>query len=232
MSYKYLYESSFHTLFEGTDNNDPESEMFISAFIDISFPTKCQGQMKMSSVRLKKKYSSGVEEYDKPAPSDYEYEDSSESKNEEFTNEAPKENVVHPRSQDFGNEIEALDLRFDFHDGLIQEVCPKLGEAVWVTNLKRGVLSAFQNTMSRFDLDHKSVEKDISGKCEVSYQFEGSKNTSILITKKKDLGSCQYRNKFKSIVQTMPYEFRRSDISWWPIYNSTSSCLVGFFTPF
>jgi Lipoprotein amino terminal region len=212
VEYKYSYESSFSTLFEGTDNNDPESEMFISAFIDISFPTKCQGQMKMSSVRLKKKYSIGVEEYEKPPPSDYEYEDDSVPKEEDLNEAAPKENVVHPRSQDFSNEIEEMDLRFDFHDGLIQEVCPKSGESVWVTNFKRGILSAFQNTMSRFDLDHRSVEKDVSGKCEVSYRFEGSKNTGIVILKKKDIGSCQNRNKFKSIVQTTPYEFRRVNL--------------------
>lgn len=201
-----MYESSFHTLFEGTDNNDPESEMFISAFIAVSFPTKCQGQMKMSSVRLKKKYSTGVEEYENSAPVDFVYDDSTEDVSEP---PEPKENVVHPRSQDFGNEIEEMDLRFDFHDGLIQEVCPKSDEAVWVTNFKRGILSAFQNTMSRFDLDHKSIEKDVSGKCEVTYRFEGSKNTSIVVLKKKDIGSCQSRNKFKSIVQTTPYEFRR-----------------------
>jgi hypothetical protein len=115
-------------------------------------------------------------------------------------------------------------LRFDFRDGLIQEICPNSEEQVWVTNFKRGILSALQNTMARLDLDHKVTEVDVSGKCDVTYQFVGALGTSILINKTKDISSCQSRNKFKSIIQTTPYEFRKSGISWWPIYNSSSYC--------
>lgn len=207
--YKYSYESSFHTLFEGTDNNDPESELFISGVADVTFPTKCQGQIKLDSVRLKNKYSTGLEEYEKSHQADYEYEDENKAQEEEFTDVPKPENVLHPRSQVFSNEIENMEMKFDFHDGLIQEICPNSDEPVWVTNFKRGILSSFQNTMVRFDLDHKSIETDVSGKCEVSYQFTGSLNTSILIRKSKDISSCQNRNKFKSIIQTTPYEFRR-----------------------
>lgn len=208
--YKYSYESSFHSLFEGTDNNDPASEVFVSGVADITFPTKCQGRIKLGSVRLKNKYSAGFEEYEKSHnQADYEYEDDNKAHEEEFTDNPRPENVLHSRSQAFSHEIEGMDLRFDFHDGLIQEICPNSDEAVWVTNFKRGILSSFQNTMVRFDLDHKSLETDVSGRCEVSYQFTGSSNTSILIKKSKDISSCQNRNKFKSIVQTTPYEFRR-----------------------
>lgn len=162
----------------------------------------------MSSVRLKNHFSTGDEDYEKPSQADYEYED--DTKVHEDIGESPRpENVIHPRSSDFSKEIEDLELRFDFHDGLIQEICPSSDEPAWVTNFKRGILSAFQNTMFRFDLDHKSIETDVSGKCEVSYRFMGSLNTSILITKTKDISSCQTRNKFKSIVQTTPYAFRR-----------------------
>lgn len=225
--YKYSYESSFHSLFEGTDKNDPESELFVSALIDVIFPTKCEGRLKLNAVRLKNKYSTGFEEYEKSGTADYEYEDDIKGQDEvrENSDKPPaQENVIHPRSQLFSSEIEEMDLRFDFRDGLIHEICPNSAEAIWVTNFKRGILSAFQNSMQRFDLDHKSVETDVSGKCEVSYQFMGSMNTSILIKKAKDISSCQNRNKFKSILQTTPYDFRRSDISWWPIYRSTSYC--------
>lgn len=208
VTYKYSYDSSFQTFFDGTDNNDPESQMFITALIDLTFPTKCQGQIELSSVRLKNHNATVVDDFDRPAPADYEYED--DTRNQEDFSEGQKvENVLHPRSPFFSKEIEAMELRFDFHDGLVQEICPKIDEPIWVTNFKRGILSAFQNTMFRFDLDHKSVETDVSGKCEVSYQFMGSSNTSILIKKSKDISSCQNRNKFKSIVQTTPYEFRR-----------------------
>jgi hypothetical protein len=227
--YKYSYESSLSSLFDGTDNNDPESQLFINAIVDVTFTTKCHGQMKLSSVRLNNRYSTDFTEYQKSDAADYEYEDDDTKAQENF-NETPKnENVIHPKSQKFSKEMENTILRFDFRDGegrkftminfstklnflfkgLIQEICPSSDELVWVSNFKRGILSAFQNTMIRLDLDHKSTETDVSGKCEVSYSFIGSSNTSILITKTKDISSCQNRNKFKSIVQTTPYEFRR-----------------------
>lgn len=221
--YKYAYESSFKTLFEGTDNNDALSELYVSALVEVFFPTKCQGVLKLSKVQLKNEDAEGSEEVVNPSAADYEYEDA--TKNQEDFNDTPRrENVMHPRSKFFSKDIEEMALRFDYRDGLIQEICPKSDETVWVANFKRGILSAFQNTMTRFDLDHRSTETDVSGKCEVSYKFLGSSNTSIIVLKEKDISSCQKRNKFKSAVQTTPYDFRKSDISWWPIYNSTSFC--------
>lgn len=207
--YKYAYESSFKTLFEGTDNNDPESELYISALAEVIFPTKCQGLLRLTKVQLKNQHSEGFEELAKPKTADYEYDDDNQQQ-EEFAEDKPrKENVVHPRSEYFSREIEGKDMKFDFRDGLIQEICPRNDESIWVTNFKRGILSAFQNTMFRFDLDHKTVETDVSGKCEVSYKFIGSAATSIFIVKEKDVASCQNRAKFKSAVQTTPYDFRK-----------------------
>jgi hypothetical protein len=48
--------------------------------------------------------------------------------------------------------------RFSFNDGLIPEVCPHENETSWVLNFKRGILSALQNTMKRFDVDHQSID--------------------------------------------------------------------------
>jgi hypothetical protein len=48
--------------------------------------------------------------------------------------------------------------RFSFGDGLISEICPSGNETSWVLNFKRGILSAFQNTMKRFDVDHWSTD--------------------------------------------------------------------------
>lgn len=50
------------------------------------------------------------------------------------------------------------ELRFSFHDGAIEELCPDKEEPVWVLNFKRGVLSAFHNTMKRFDIDDENKE--------------------------------------------------------------------------
>lgn len=231
--YKYAYESSFNSFFDGTDSNDPDSNIFISADVQLTFPTKCQGQLKLSSVRLKNRNGNAADIFDKPAPSDYEYEDDdSKTQDDDQPEKSSSENILHPRSQLFSKDVEELELRFDFHDGLIHEICPSIDEPIWITNFKRGIISAFQNSMLRFDLDHKTTEDDISGKCSVAYQFKGSMNTSIEILKIKDISSCQNRNKFKSMIQTTPYAFRKSEISWWPIFNATSVCKVSVFPVF
>lgn len=157
-----------------------------------------------------KYYNQTIVAENKPPAGDYEYEEEEEQE-ETVTNAfvETKENVLHPRSSQFSNDVEKMSIRFDFRDGLIQEICPESEEQVWVVNFKRGILSSLQNTMYRLDLDHKSTEVDVSGKCDVSYQFMNAKNTTIVINKIKDIASCQNRNKFKSIIQTMPYEFRK-----------------------
>lgn len=227
--YKYSYESAFETLFDGSDGNDPPSELHISAMVELIFPTKCQGQIKITETQLKN-YNLTVAQGLTTTPksfSDVEYEDEEEEKVESENSAGSNDetqNVLHQRSPIFAKDIEEMTLRFDFRDGLIQELCPNNDEQVWVTNFKRGILSALQNTMARLDLDHKATEVDVSGKCEVAYEFVGALGTSIIINKTKDISSCQSRNKFKSIIQTTPYEFRKSGISWWPIYNSSSYC--------
>jgi ligand-binding sensor domain-containing protein len=198
----------FQTHFDGTDDNDPESELHVSAIIDLTFPSKCQGQLKVSSAQLK--YRNMTVRVETKPKGDYEYDDETEeetSQHMDINEEIDLEKVLHESSAQFSNDVEQMNLRFDFRDGLIQEVCPESEEQVWVTNFKRGILSALQNTMSRLDLDHKSRETDVSGKCNVNYQFIGATDTSIVINKTKDISSCQNRNKFKSIIQTTPYEF-------------------------
>jgi hypothetical protein len=48
--------------------------------------------------------------------------------------------------------------RFSFTDGHIPEICPHVNETTWVLNFKRGILSALQNTMKRFDVDHENID--------------------------------------------------------------------------
>lgn len=207
--YKYLYESSFHTMFDGTDSNDPASELHVSAFAELTFPSKCQGVLKVSSAQLK--YLNQTVHAETKKDVDYEYdvdEDENLAKNIDNSDVDAKK-VLHPQSEDFAKDVEKYLLRFDFRDGLIQEICPDNEEQVWVTNFKRGIISAFQNSMQRLDLDYKSNEIDVSGKCDVKYEYVQALNTAIMINKTKDVSSCQNRNKFKSIIQTTPYEFRK-----------------------
>lgn len=48
--------------------------------------------------------------------------------------------------------------RFALQNGIITEICPQEQEEDWTLNFKRGVLSLFQNSMSRFDIDFDGLE--------------------------------------------------------------------------
>lgn len=62
----------------------------------------------------------------------------------------------------FKQAIEQHDMAFAFDDGKISDICPSPDEPAWIVNIKRGILSAFQNNMVRFDLDHQTVEVSYS----------------------------------------------------------------------
>ena len=60
--------------------------------------------------------------------------------------------------EELGKYLEQYSLHFSFHDGHISHVCPSPDDVLWSINIKRGILSALQNTMPRFDLSHQSFE--------------------------------------------------------------------------
>lgn len=130
---------------------------------------------------------------------------------------------LHPKNDDMAEDLGRYELRFAFHDGYINELCPHDEEPVWVMNIKRGIISALQNTMPRFDIDHYTKETDVSGECDVHYETIGSKDTSLIIQKKKATETCRNRNRMHSILQSIPYEFRENYAAW-PILKSESYC--------
>nr|XP_013118557.1 unnamed protein product [Stomoxys calcitrans] len=130
----------------------------------------------------------------------------------------------HAKSQAFQQDVTKNVLRFDFHDGLINEVCPDANEPVWVLNFKKGILSALQNTMLRFDVDFNTTETDVSGTCGVHYSLASTANAYVTIRKDKDLRSCHSRFSTHSFLQTVPYAFSGGDNSVFPLLDSESHC--------
>lgn len=63
-----------------------------------------------------------------------------------------------PGEMAFKEALENSDLPFTFHDGVVPHICPSTDEPVWSVNIKRGILSAFQNNMARLDLDYETLE--------------------------------------------------------------------------
>ena len=52
-----------------------------------------------------------------------------------------------PKSQELRRLLETSPLRFAFQDGVVAELCPDRQEDPWALNVKRGLLSALQNSM-------------------------------------------------------------------------------------
>ena len=52
--------------------------------------------------------------------------------------------------------------RYGFHDGIVDSICPENGDPTWSVNVKRGIISALQNSMDRIDLDYNDVEVNIA----------------------------------------------------------------------
>ncbi|CAH2241543.1 jg25523 [Pararge aegeria aegeria] len=135
------------------------------------------------------------------------------------------ENYPVERAEKFIHAIGLFDLRFAFHDGIISEICPEEAEEDWVLNYKRAILSLFQNSMKRFDINFKGVEQDIHGTCNVDYIVRGQENTSLVLVKTRDLSQCTDRYKYMSILQTVRYDFQ-SKFQTWPVLKSESKCVI------
>lgn len=60
--------------------------------------------------------------------------------------------------QGFKSALEGNSLRFSFQDGRIEDVCPAENEETASLNFKRGILSAFQNSMTQNERDESLKE--------------------------------------------------------------------------
>ncbi|XP_050528812.1 uncharacterized protein LOC126898616 isoform X2 [Daktulosphaira vitifoliae] len=108
-------------------------------------------------------------------------------------------------------------LRFSFHDGHISTVCPDDGESEWALNIKKGILSAFQNRMERFDIHHNVAERDVNGFCPTTYSFLKSNGTQMIVDKVKDISECTERYQMHSIIPTSSYVFQSKYHKWSPV---------------
>ncbi|CAH1641791.1 unnamed protein product [Spodoptera littoralis] len=135
------------------------------------------------------------------------------------------ENYPVERAEKFIHAVSLFDLRFAFHDGIVSEICPEPEEEDWVLNFKRAILTLFQNTMKRFDINFNGVEQDIHGTCNVDYTVRGQENTSLILVKTRDLSQCTNRYKYMSILQTVRYDFQ-SRFQTWPVLKSESKCRI------
>ena len=89
----------------------------------------------------------------------------------------------------FKNELEQNILAFGFDNGQVKEVCYSSEEPLWVVNIKKGILSSFQQSMTSFDQSENITETDVVGRCKAQYISHDSR-WGHKFHKIKDMYSC------------------------------------------
>lgn len=173
-----------------------ESKLHIDSVFFVHFATPCEGTLKILNASISHDRS---------------------TYNAEFPDRAGSE---------FKASLERFALRFTFDDGLIHELCPDPGESIWALNLKRGMLSTLQNSMKRFDVDHRADEADVHGICDTEYHLYEARRTSLIVKKTKDLAFCQQGPRYFSVVQSNFYRSPRKQRGQHGLLKSHSSCEI------
>ncbi|RUS74819.1 hypothetical protein EGW08_017409 [Elysia chlorotica] len=123
----------------------------------------------------------------------------------------------------FRRGLEASALRFSYGDGAVEHICTATREEPWVMNVKKGILSAFQNNMDDLRTDQNVTETDVTGTCKTEYKAIDRGYYADTVRKTKDVLSCMDRNDYKTILQMVPYT-ESSDLQGNPLMKTTHEC--------
>ena len=125
-------------------------------------------------------------------------------------------------TRQFKQSLENNPLRFAFIDGTIENICPASNEEIWALNIKRGILSTFQNTMGSMQGVSETMETDVSGKCKVTYEVTSSWGT-LKLKKTKNLMGCTERISAQTVFQSVGYK-SESKVQSLPLMKGTHVC--------
>uniref|UniRef100_A0A1C9ZV19 Apolipophorin long isoform n=1 Tax=Uroteuthis edulis TaxID=55720 RepID=A0A1C9ZV19_9MOLL len=126
-------------------------------------------------------------------------------------------------SQAFKEAMMKQPLKFSFQDGRIDHVCAMDEEQPWTLNIKRGILSAFQNSMDSFDRNQNLTETDVVGTCISEYQVTDKDPKTKFVEKTKNLLGCTDREGYRLAVQSIGYNVP-SFVKSLPLMKSEYKC--------
>ncbi|XP_067677414.1 uncharacterized protein [Haliotis asinina] len=189
----YEYVYNVQTQTSMTGTSSDQASLGIQANADIEVLSKCEMVLRLQDVKVSRS-------------------DTSPSKRLENADE----------SGEFKRNLERSPLRFSFQDGVIEELCPEDGETTWALNIKRGLLTAVQNSMDHLDRDQSVLERDVTGECHTDYKVIPGWFSST-IKKTKDLLGCTDRTGYHSSIHGMQYRVP-SEIQSLPLMMSTHEC--------
>ncbi|GFT71844.1 vitellogenin [Nephila pilipes] len=127
-------------------------------------------------------------------------------------------------AREFARTIEKHILRFSFQNGQVEHVCPGENVPDWVTNIHKGVLSAFQTYNVKPEWTTRTLETDILGKCTAEYHSLGRNwQGAHTIRKLKDLSFCSEREHVESFLQGTPFS-HEFQIQSMPVVKGNQEC--------
>eukprot|EP00916_Digyalum_oweni_P025904 GHVL01042641.1.p1 GENE.GHVL01042641.1~~GHVL01042641.1.p1 ORF type:complete len:511 (+),score=24.16 GHVL01042641.1:148-1680(+) len=119
--------------------------------------------------------------------------------------------------------LEGQSLRFAFHDGAVGELCPGDDEDIWALNIKRGVLTSFQNSMRQLDREEHTTEADVTGNCPTHYKTTQQGWKTLKVSKVKDMLSCTDRHGYRTSLLSASYHSPDS-LQSLPLMKSSHEC--------
>ncbi|XP_060075290.1 apolipophorins-like [Ylistrum balloti] len=126
-------------------------------------------------------------------------------------------------SKRFKDDLEQHELKFSFQNGIIDRICASPNESIWVLNVKRGILSVFQNSMENFNQDKTLKESDVTGTCNTEYTVISSQQSGYVVKKTKNLLKCSGRHEIRTAMHGVPYG-ASTEFQSLPLMNSKHQC--------
>ncbi|XP_074643894.1 uncharacterized protein LOC141900764 [Tubulanus polymorphus] len=189
----YTYRYQGEVITKVKGASDEHSGMFMGATTQIEVLDKCDFALKLSDVTLEE----------------------SDPRDESRRSAAPNSN-------EFRRALEQNAMHFSFQDGRIDEVCGD-EDPTWVANIKKAILSSFQNTMDDLQIDTKVSEVDVTGQCDTEYKVAKKGWRSFTVTKSKDMQTCTDRHGYRTALQSTHYRVP-TKIQSLPITKGSHKC--------
>ncbi|XP_068239150.1 uncharacterized protein [Palaemon carinicauda] len=121
----------------------------------------------------------------------------------------------------FSEALSKNPLKFSFQDGMIENICSVVSEPTWVLNIKRGLLSTFQNTMTSHG-GETLQEKDVSGVCDATYKSVTEGNV-VNVERITYINTCSQRPDFSAHIISSTYD-TDSEVQNLPLMKTTNIC--------
>ncbi|GIY08699.1 apolipophorins [Caerostris darwini] len=124
----------------------------------------------------------------------------------QITDVTQQHGPIQETSSTFIDELKRNPMPFSWNDGKIEHVCPSPEDSNDVNNIKRAIISAFQNTMRSFEANLLEKEVDVLGSCDTEYTVKENKNDKFVFTKTKDIATCTDHIKGQTLLLASFYE--------------------------